>query len=720
MEERASRVIATMATPTLSSNLQSRYLECCKWHNVLPSPEVVTWLSKADLQKSQSKQCTVAIVLDQLRDVDFAPLFDLILEAKHSEIDAVDIHLETQCTLGEKQIMSLIHAADQKLNAIHLLDLTSTGDLLRSLFQEGSDCQVLRLSFPHLQKLENLGRFMKLRTLNLDFCTSLNTLHNGCFSLMPHLMHLSMCDSRVADLWSTTTALSKLASLVELRFQNCLCCTDTGSCPAFSSGKEKEGTDLALKDMAIRPTKYTSSHPSPICFEKHYREFMIVSLPQLEVLDNLPIEDTERKRSAIEFSKHYEYLPYGRKQKESIFSVLHSRETNCSSIHKPSSSNRKIPSQNYFSRSISAAKLGSSPWPLLHSISNISCIWKDDVKKLRPRQFEYHPSDSRLMAFGTLDGEVVVINHENRKVVDYMPSLGARDRILGLCWLKKYPSKVLAGSDSGSLKLFNINHSRANTDDPWSSSDYVKFDSFEQLTSVHVNSTDEQFLVSGYSKNLALYDIDSGKRLQVFTDVHREPINVAKFAHHSPFMFATSSFDHHVKMWDLRQNMNKPCYTATSLRGNVMVYFSPDDLYLLVSAVDNEVKQLLAVDGRLHTDFGIASTGSAHNYTRSYYMNGRDYIISGSSDEKVVRVCCAQTGRRLRDVYLEGRGSGQATFVQSLRSDPFRQFNMSILAAYSPSSSRCEIVKVNLLSSGDAVDENSRSGQLRPPSSLGG
>lgn len=66
-----------------------------------------------------------------------------------------------------------------------------------------------------------------------------------------------------------------------------------------------------------------------------------------------------------------------------------------------------------------------------------------------------------------------------------------------------------------------------------------------------------------------------------------------------------------------------------------------------------QVKQLLAVDGRLHLDFGIASTGSSQNYTRSYYMNGRDYVISGSCDEHVVRICCANTGRRLRDVSLE-------------------------------------------------------------------
>lgn len=79
-----------------------------------------------------------------------------------------------------------------------------------------------------------------------------------------------------------------------------------------------------------------------------------------------------------------------------------------------------------------------------------------------------------------------------------------------------------------------------------------------------------------------------------------------------------------------------------------------------------QVKQLLSVDGRLQTDFGIASTGSAHNYTRSYYMNGRDYVISGSSDESIVRICCAQTGRRLRDYYLEVKAQEQYFAVSSV------------------------------------------------------
>lgn len=117
----------------------------------------------------------------------------------------------------------------------------------------------------------------------------------------------------------------------------------------------------------------------------------------------------------------------------------------------------------------------------------------------------------------------------------------------------------------------------------------VTFDEFDQLTSVHVNSTDELFLASGYSRDVSLYDISSGRRLQVFTGMHREHINVLKFANHSPSLFATSSFDKDVKMWDLRQKPIHPCYTSSSPRGNVMVCFSPDDHYLLVSAVDNKV-----------------------------------------------------------------------------------------------------------------------------------
>lgn len=149
--------------------------------------------------------------------------------------------------------------------------------------------------------------------------------------------------------------------------------------------------------------------------------------------------------------------------------------------------------------------------------------------------------------------------------------------------------QLIAGSDNGSLKLYDIQSIHSDVMRRYAVSGSVTFDDFDQLTSVHANSTDELFLASGYSKNVGLYDINSGRQIQMFTDMHRAHINVVKFSNHSPSVFATSSFDGDIKMWDLRQQPIRPCYVASSSKGNVMVCFSPDDHYLLASAIDNEV-----------------------------------------------------------------------------------------------------------------------------------
>ncbi|XP_024019793.1 uncharacterized protein LOC21392749 [Morus notabilis] len=729
-------------------SLEARYLSSCKKHKVLPNSAVQSWFSKVKIDRQQNEKFSVAVLLAQLKDDDISPLVDVLMDSGSSGIEAVDVLHESHCVLSDECLVALTRSIDSKLRVVDLHDISSRKELLRDLCRGGLACQVLNLRSNQIQKLNMAGRFMRLHTLNLDFCTSLTSLQHDCFSCMPSLLRLSMCETRITNLWTTSAALLKLPSLRELRFQNCLCCKDTGPCPSYRERTTLEidlwELSIALPDLDARENlkyeiqekdeflmnatlrRYRSHHPSPICFEKYYREYVVASLPLLEVLDNLPVTKIDRVTAKTIYRKNFEYLPYKRQQKESIVSLLHKREMGSSKMYfqkKPRPKHLDPYHANllYFSRSLCAAKLGSSEWPLLHPVSNFSRKFKEEGKRPRPRQFEYHPLDPSLMVFGTLGGEVVVINHENGNTVSYIPSVGAMSSVLGLCWLKKYPSKLIAGSCNGSLRLLDINQTLPKRSDSCCGPADFAFESFEQLTSLHVNSTDEKLLASGYSKDVALYDLGTGKRLQLFANIHREPINVAKFASHSPFIFATSSFDHDVKMWDLRQNPLQPCFTASSSRGNVTVCFSPDDLYLLVSAIDNEVKQLSAADGRLIMNLEIASTGSAHNYTRSHYMNGRDYIISGSWDEHVVRIFCAQSGKRLRDVYLEDLDSGDPMFVQSLRSDPFRDFNMSVLAASMRRSSKWEIIKVNLLASSAQYAEECSYGQFFSTSdSLGG
>ncbi|BFG41980.1 hypothetical protein CerSpe_282540 [Prunus speciosa] len=812
--------------------LEERYISSCRRHHVLPNPAILAVLFKAKIKKTCHELCSLEISLDHLKETDFPPLLDLCMDLDASEIEAVDIHNESLYALDGNYALLLMHAVNQKLRVVDLHDLSFGKDFLRDLSQRGLTCQVLTLRSSHFRKLNMMGEFMRIHTLNLDFSSSLTSFQEDCFTCMPNLMCLSLCDTRISNLWTTIAALSKLPSLDELRFQKWSCCNDAGPYSASSSGKsdvktdsnhpnsvdyggrlsinvgdvtnQNSSTEQGLRNLflinnvvinddvqsmaedssddsdldfsnplqehgsvellsnvfaggnrQVNPqneasfdnlqnqneeeplegvfTKhigdvaltYISYHASPICFEKHYREYMIASLPHLRLLDNLPIRKIDQERATIKFSEYFENLPYQRKHKENVVHMLQKREIRASQTHAQShgqkTSNLYGKSQYFYTRSLCAAKMGSSAWPFLHPLSVSGSDLGGESRSFRPRQFEYHPSDSSLMVFGTLDGEVIVVNHENGKIVSYIPSLGAMNSVLGLCWLKKYPSKLIAGSDNGSLKLYDIHQMRSTIPGIYSGAGSVTFDEFDQLTSVHVNFTDELFLASGYSRDVALYDVSSGRRLQVFTDMHQEHINVVKFANHSPSLFATSSFDQDVKMWDLRQKPIRPCYSSSSSRGNVMVCFSPDDHYLLVSAVDNEVRQLLAVDGRLHLNFDIASTGSSQNYTRSYYMNGRDYIISGSCDEHVVRICCAQTGRRLRDISLEGGGGSRSSmFVQSLRGDPFREFNMSILAAYMRPRSRSEIFKVNMLASSDYAKEHLDGQQACPTNSMGG
>ncbi|KAH9314285.1 hypothetical protein KI387_022912, partial [Taxus chinensis] len=876
------------------------YIDACQNHGSSPNNLILSAFSKASLLKSLDEACILEIFIDQITETDISPLTEVLFLVNYSELDAVDVlHMSPCVVFNGQDLLALIRSIGPKLRSVDLKDVSLGKDSLRDLLERGLPCQFLNLSSSRVRKLNMSGHFSALDTLKLDFNGHLTSLPKGCFSSMPKLTRLSMCKTKITNFWTTSAALSRLPSLLELRFQNCVCCNDTG-CPQFSSEKpsslvhestaskpahkawnmewspiDHEGSrfpdselseteEAAFHDMfsddesvvrhhlvhsssdnssdesdidirfhghlrelitensppdiqqqttflgnsrrdrneitfmdynnanvleqtsehitaeesffetnegfamrndelilvtgreilerlnevsrnaydsgalpdtfysaserpapggvgarsigegtssdelnvefPVRPTaiavrQNASHYPSPICFEKHYREFMIASLPGLKVLDNVPISQLERERARTVFSQHFEFLPYNRREKENAAAILNGRE-----IGIGSSKRTRVGTANgnavSFRKSICAAKTTSSAWPDINPISKLKKDPGDINKKFRPRQFEYHPLDSSLMVFGTLDGEVVVINPESGKLVGHVQSVGANHSILGLCWFSKDPTKLIAGSDNGTLQLYDVNQMRSPvlpgrygaTSSNRNPASYT-YEEFEQLTSVHINATDDYFLASGYSKHVALYDICTGRRLHVFEDLHGEHINVVKFAHHSPSIFATSSFDKDIKMWDLRLKPTRPLYTTTSTRGNVMVCFSRDDHYILSSAVDNEVKQHLAVDGRLHTKFDIASTGRVQNYTRSYYMNGRDYIISGSCEENVVRICCAQTGRRLRDLSLEGRGLRSSLYVQSLRGDPFRDFHLSVLAAYFHPDSKSEILK---------------------------
>lgn len=328
----------------------------------------------------------------------------------------------------------------------------------------------------------------------------------------------------------------------------------------------------------------------------------------------------------------------------------------------------------------------------------------------RPRQFEYNHIDSRLLVYGTEQGNLVVLNQDTKTVVgsctagggaghirpgvsvgsdqNELPAAsrteGANERnrsVLGISWFNKDPNRFIAGGESGSINVYNVD---------WMESGHRggcvrACHDFPRLTSIHANCTDEKFLVSGYLRDVGLYDLETGQQIEMMRDCHTSHINVLKFSHRNPNVFVTSSFDRSMKLWDLRERRpgggRRPIFQRCSQTGNVMVCFSPDDEYILVSAVNNEVLQYTARDGRLERSFEIPKSKNSHNYTRSYYMNGRDYIITGSCNENVVRIFNARTGQFFQEVDMDTRRGPRENilYVQSLRANPRQPYSFASL-----------------------------------------
>ncbi len=312
----------------------------------------------------------------------------------------------------------------------------------------------------------------------------------------------------------------------------------------------------------------------------------------------------------------------------------------------------------------------------------------------RPRQFEYHPTIRGRMVIGTLDGEIIVTDVGRDvaiSVLDDCPSAISGDAILALCWLKTRPTMFAAGSSSGKVNLCTIREDGI----PDMVSTYPQHG---KTASVHLNCTDEYLITSGYSDNANLIDVGTGQLVRKFSEIHHGHINISRFSNLNPNVFATCSFDRTAKMWDIRDRrcLHSPIYECHSDSGHVMLCFSADDVFLLTSAVDNEVIQYLAVDGQKHLKLNIPTTEKCDNFTRAYYTADSQHILSGSSDQPEIRVHSAQTGDLVSCIEMYPGRQQNSIFIQSIRGDPHCCSQLSVLVNYKEPCHPLEIVHVDL------------------------
>lgn len=91
----------------------------------------LTMIVQAEVKKSRQELCLLDILIDDLKDIDFAPLLDVCMNLDTSEIEAVDVRNESSCVLNGEYALSLMRAINQKLRVVELQDVSFGKDFLR-------------------------------------------------------------------------------------------------------------------------------------------------------------------------------------------------------------------------------------------------------------------------------------------------------------------------------------------------------------------------------------------------------------------------------------------------------------------------------------------------------------------------------------------------------------------------------------------------------------
>lgn len=317
----------------------------------------------------------------------------------------------------------------------------------------------------------------------------------------------------------------------------------------------------------------------------------------------------------------------------------------------------------------------------------ISWSYQNLCGKYSPRQFEYHPTGNSLI-FGTMKGEVCSVDNMSSKTCS-ITNLGVfghkqkshdgssgDDPILGLCWFRQDPQKYAYSSILFCFNLFirfvirfivGSQKGRLTCGTTAQSGIVKEYSTVKQLTSVHLNADDSYLLTSGFTESCQVFDVEQGTTVREYENIHNKYINISRFTNKSKNIFATSSFDGDVKLWDLRCQGSSPSsciYTVKSPVGIVVMSFSPDDEYFLTSGQDNAICQYLSVDGRCHLKFDIPQTGLSSNYTRGYYNASGGYVYCGSCEEDTVKVISTSTGKVVMDVAMYPGRVDDTLYVQ--------------------------------------------------------
>eukprot|EP00434_Breviolum_minutum_P017588 symbB.v1.2.015525.t1/scaffold1152.1/size135547/15 len=330
------------------------------------------------------------------------------------------------------------------------------------------------------------------------------------------------------------------------------------------------------------------------------------------------------------------------------------------------------------------------------------------------RQFEFHPQQPDVLLIGDKDGyaKILQVPEDGPEAILLGPPTQVDScALLALSWLRRSADVAVCGAScSGTIQFLRYFPDSRNG--PALASVGNVREKFPKLSSLSVNCSDNFLLASGISSSISVFDIETGLVMCRGSGVHEHFINISRFSNTSPHVFATASFDHSCKIWDLRRPLRSPVKTLRTDGHNVMCTFSPDDRFFLSSGVDTRMTQF-EVSTWESTSMALRKPIHKERYRRSAYLANSKVIVSGSTEESHVHLLsvhgrklgCVDFSNGLQDITAQrskrtrkelirgtvvlddadpsslGRSSQSQAFVQSIRAHPVTSNRVGVLMA---------------------------------------
>ena len=404
--------------------------------------------------------------------------------------------------------------------------------------------------------------------------------------------------------------------------------------------------------------------PAPLLFDSDvYIRLLVLFLPNLLLLNKERI--TTEIRQMIKETVNEEI---DMNINSSYYSILQETSTTQSNtIHKLNTIQRR-----YSSFITSIYSLQQTPYN--HFIPLDTTVRQVEFNKYIPGQ----------IVVGGTDGSIKLMDIQQNEMIPIESPFSINS--FGICWNNQYSQKsqCLIGNEEGILCLYDfssLSHDHYDNNIYDGNGMIIErriqpkhtITGLNRISSTHLNCTGNTFLTTGYLTNVNLYDYETMHITHLYSQMHRETVNVAKFANQHPELLTTCSFDKSACIWDTRTDCRQPVHKFVGETLLITTIFSSNDQNVLIAGADNYVMTLdlrnmkcirMKLERRWNTD----------GMCRAYYCNGDESIVVSNSCERSLHILRSYDGKRILDCHADSVSS-EFTGTISVRPDPFNDFN---------------------------------------------